>query len=209
MSFHIEFLIDISLSMKDNVSDLVYSFNNFIEDQKIINQNNNNLTISLNVFNDKYNTIYNNININLIKPLSSYDLNCCSTTSLYDSIAFTIQKIKDNINIDINNDKIIFVIMTDGYDNSSIKYINTDIMNMIINKENNNWKFIYLGANQNAIGVARELGIDENSALSYNQNSHGIYNVLKSTSNSIIKLRNGEENKINFNELDRFASLSI
>jgi hypothetical protein len=211
MSFHIECLIDISGSMKDSISDLVYSYNNFLNEQQILNIDNNNFTWGLNCFNHKFYNYIDCMKINNVPNLQTIDLKPQNTTSLLDSIAYTIQKIDYNISQSkLNNDKVIVVIMTDGIDNNSKNYYEEQIKNLIFLKEEQfNWKFVYLGANQNAIEIGKKLGISENCSLSYKQNSNGIYNALKSTSNSIIKLRKGEDYSINFNELDRLSSLSL
>jgi len=208
--FHLECLIDISGSMKESIADLVYSYNNFLEEQKILNIDNSNFTWGLNFFNDKFYNYIDFLTINKVPNLKTIDLHPDNTTSLADAIGYTIAKIDYNLNINLAKTRIVVVIMTDGLDNSSKIYSQEHIKYLITLKESGlNWKFVYLGANQNAIEVGKNFGISENSSLSYKQNSNGIYNALKSTSNSIKKIRSGEDNNFNFNELDRFSSLSL
>lgn len=64
-------------------------------------------------------------------------------------------------------EKVIFVVITDGYDNASTtpSYI---VQNKVKHQEQNySWDFVYLGANQEAEVVAANYGILKSKALSY------------------------------------------
>lgn len=55
----------------------------------------------------------------------------------------------------------VFVILTDGAENSSFQFTSADIREMIAEKrEKCGWEFLYLGANVNAAATAESLGID-------------------------------------------------
>ena len=72
-------------------------------------------------------------------------------------------------------EKTIFVIITDGYENSSQKYTAERIKEMILRqKEKYGREFIFLGANIDAIETARNFGIDETRAANYVNDGEGI-----------------------------------
>lgn len=79
---------------------------------------------------------------------------------------------------------VVFVIMTDGLENSSRYYTQDEVREIIKHQEEKyNWKFLYLGANQDAIAVAGGLGINRNSSMTYDSNPHSVietYNVASS-----------------------------
>lgn len=70
-------------------------------------------------------------------------------------------------------DKVIMVIMTDGLENSSIKFNNQQIADMVKHQEDvYNWDIIYLGANQDAIAEASKFGISPLRSMTYSQEKY-------------------------------------
>ncbi len=61
----------------------------------------------------------------------------------------------------------VFVIMTDGYENSSSEWDNGKVEKLIAKAEKRNWQIVFLGANQDAWDSARELGIYAGSSIMY------------------------------------------
>jgi hypothetical protein len=56
-------------------------------------------------------------------------------------------------------DKVVFVIMTDGIENASSKYTRAQLNERISHQRSRyNWKFVFLGANQDAIAEGRKYG---------------------------------------------------
>lgn len=71
-------------------------------------------------------------------------------------------------------DQVLFVVITDGDENSSQKYKRTDVSSRVANQTNNyNWQFIYLGANQDAIKEASSYGIPWQQAINFAANAAG------------------------------------
>ena len=71
-------------------------------------------------------------------------------------------------------EKTMFIIMTDGYENSSRKYHLDEIKRMISRqKEKYGWEFMFLGANIDAISEARKFGIDDDMAVEYHSDKRG------------------------------------
>ena len=63
---------------------------------------------------------------------------------------------------------VLFIIITDGYENASKEYSYEKIEKMITyQKEKYNWKFLFLGANIDAISTAKDFGISEEFASNY------------------------------------------
>ena len=60
----------------------------------------------------------------------------------------------------INPKKVLFIITTDGYENSSIEYSKNMIKKLIEN--HNNWEFIFLGADIDSYTEACSIGIKKN-----------------------------------------------
>lgn len=92
--------------------------------------------------------------------------------------------------------KVLFVITTDGYENSSKEYSYDKIRKMIQRqKKRYEWEFIFLGANIDAVETARQVGIDEEHATNYVADSVGTELNYKAMNMAISYCRS--EGKIN------------
>lgn len=84
--------------------------------------------------------------------------------------------------------KTLFIIITDGLENSSKRYTYVTIKQMVERqKEKYGWEFIFIGANMDVIQEANKFGIDQ--AVRYACDEEGTalnYSVL---SENIIKMR--------------------
>ena len=91
-------------------------------------------------------------------------------TALYDAIGYAIHKI-DSVQRHTHRnhraEKVMMVIITDGYENSSREYSLPRIKSMITAKEEAGWEFVFLGANIDAAEVAGEFGISADRAVDY------------------------------------------
>ena len=69
----------------------------------------------------------------------------------------------------------MFVIITDGEENSSREYSAEKIKAQIERqKKNYGWEFIFLGANINAVETAGRFGISADRAQNYHADSEGV-----------------------------------
>ena len=111
-------------------------------------------------------------------PLTDKEYYARGCTALLDAIGGAIHHIGNVHKYAREEDrpeKTIFVITTDGYENSSHKYTANRVKEMIQRqKEKYGWEFIFLGANIDAIETARNFGIDENRAANYMNDEAGI-----------------------------------
>lgn len=91
-----------------------------------------------------------------------------SMTPLYDAIGQTLRKLDDYLKGQNGSKrKVVVAIMTDGWENASEEYTHEMIFKLIREREEMGWQFIYLGANQDAYVVSRDLGIHAGASLTY------------------------------------------
>lgn len=84
----------------------------------------------------------------------------------------------------------MFVIITDGMENSSQEYSYEKIKNMIeYQKERYSWEFVFLGANIDAVETAASFGIGEDSAANYHADSEGTQLNYEVVSDLIVEMR--------------------
>ncbi|MDO4834705.1 MAG: hypothetical protein Q4A40_06695, partial [Bacillota bacterium] len=72
-------------------------------------------------------------------------------------------------------EKTLFVITTDGMENSSIEYSYRKVKQMIEGeKEQYGWEFLFLGANMDAVSVASRMGISADQSATFINDGEGI-----------------------------------
>lgn len=99
-------------------------------------------------------------------------------TALLDAIMVTSQAVQSREKDMLVDPKILFVVITDGGENSSSKFRNRqDLIGKMIKEQETkgNWTFVYLGANQDAWSVAQTMGWSKGSNVgTYSQTKRGI-----------------------------------
>lgn len=128
-------------------------------------------------------------------------------TALFDAIGRTINSVGNRLTAlteEERPDKVLFVIMTDGFENASHEFSASKISEMI-NQQRNvyKWEFMFIGANQDAVLSAREIGIPA-AALTYAANAEGTqiaYNMMASKVKNYRISNNAEA--LNFSDEDR------
>ena len=155
------FVIDESGSMQSTESDVIGGFNSFIEQQK--RQDYGKIDVTLYKFSDDCSKIFNDLPLNEIRPLGNKDYSPGGLTALYDTIGIAINQADKHINhlnLEHKPDMVMMVIITDGQENASREY-SAHTVNQLIqgHEKNENWQFIYLGADLSNFSDADDLGI--------------------------------------------------
>lgn len=90
------------------------------------------------------------------KKLSTKEIKPRGTTPLYDSAMKLIRRINED-----NPEKAVFVVMTDGFENASHEFNNSQVTKAIKKLEKKNYQVVFLGANFAKIDqVATDLNIE-------------------------------------------------
>jgi hypothetical protein len=192
--YYITFIMDASGSMASMGDEPWQGLNNFIKKQK---ESKVDFNFTLIFFNSEINFIYKNLESNKIPELTSKDYVPMDTTSLYDAIGKGIEYHKTD-----SMDNVIFVILTDGHENSSQEYNKKGIQNMIKDLESKNkWQFVYLGANQDSFEVGNGMGI--NNTCNYAYTPEAFRGVMRNISNSISRQISGETTEIKLEKKEK------
>lgn len=181
------FILDKSGSMSGLESDTIGGFNSLIEKQK---KEDGKAIVSTVLFSDQMDVIYDRIDLNEIPKMTEKEYFVGGCTALLDAIGNSINHvihIHDNLKEDEKPKKTLFVITTDGMENSSHEYTYKKIKNLIDStKEKYGFEFIFLGANIDSEEEAAKLGIDKDQAVNYKCDGAGI-DIQYSALNDAIK----------------------
>lgn len=184
------FIIDRSGSMFGLESDTAGGFNSLIKKQK---DKDGKCYVSAVLFDDVCEVIYDRKDISGIREMTVKDCAARGSTALMDALGGAIHHI-GNIHKYARAEDVpehtMFVIITDGLENSSVKY-SADRVRAMVEKEKNQygWEFIFLGANIDAVETAAKYGIGADRAVNYNSDSVGTQMVYDSISTAVDEVR--------------------
>lgn len=180
------FILDRSGSMSGLEKDTIGGFNALIQKQR---KEKGKCYVSCVLFDDVQEVIYDRVPLNEVKKMTQKQYYARGCTALLDAMGGAIHHIgnvhkysKEEIG------KTLFIIITDGLENSSKRYSYASIKKKIERqKEKYGGEFIFIGANMDVIQEANKFGIDQ--AVRYTCDEEGTalnYSVL---SENIVKMR--------------------
>ena len=186
----IVFILDRSGSMAGLESDTIGGFNSMLEKQtKAAGQ----ALLSAVLFSNDSQVLYDRADIDRIEPMTDEQYRVGGCTALLDAIGDAVHHIGNVHKYAREEDrpaKTIFVITTDGYENSSRHYSYDQVQRMVKRQqERYGWEFLFLGANMDAIAAARSFGIREDRAVRYKCDSVGTSKNFDAVSDVLCSVR--------------------
>ncbi len=186
----IVFILDKSGSMSGLEADTIGGYNSFLERQK---KEEGEAYVSTVLFSDTNSVIHDRVPISKIEPMNDKQYSVGGCTALLDAIGGAIKHIGNVHKYAREEDrpeKTVFVITTDGQENSSRVYDYEKIKKLVKKQqEKYGWEFIFLGANIDAITEAGRLGIASNRAVRYECDGVGTMLNFECMSESIANFR--------------------
>lgn len=201
----ITIILDRSGSMESVKSDTIGGFNSFLNTQQ---KTAGEASLSLVQFDDQYDVVYLDKAIHLADKLTEETFEPRGMTALYDAIGRTINSVGQrlaNLREEERPNKVLFVILTDGFENSSKEFSASKIGEMINHQRNvYKWEFMFIGANQDAILSAQEIGIPAAAALTYAANTVGTQEAFGSMAQKVARYRQSSmPESLHFDDEDR------
>jgi len=195
MKEHINILcvLDRSSSMSSIIGEAISGFNYFLKEQKKVKGY---ATLQTMLFDTEF-IISKLKNIQKVKKFDKKTYTPRGCTALYDAIGKTIDNELDRLSILPKSErptKTLCVILTDGEENSSREY-HQDLIKRMINemREEFNWEFIFLAANQDAMFTADGLGISKGNAMNFDATGDGVTYAYASMSKATTHYRASDE----------------
>ena len=90
-------------------------------------------------------------------------------TPLYDAMGRTLNELEGIVRPE---DRVMATVITDGYENASREYSGKTVKALVDRLRGKGWTLAYIGANQDAVEVARDLHID--NALNFCATGQGV-----------------------------------
>ena len=184
------FILDKSGSMSGLEKDTIGGYNSMLEKQKAVAGE---CRITTVLFDNNYELLHDRIDIRAVNPITEKEYAVGGSTALLDAIGRAIHKISNvqkNTSVGYQAEKVVFIIITDGAENSSYEFSADKIkMQIEYQKTNSKWEFIFLGANIDAVETAGKFGIGADRAIDYLADSHGVALNFKEISSAMASLR--------------------
>lgn len=163
---HLFAILDRSGSMSGLEHDTIEGYNGFIKNLK-----GEDARVTLTIFDTHFETPYADKPVSKVPALTNKVYFPRGGTALIDAVCGTINDHKKDVK---RGDKALVLIITDGYENSSREYTSAQMKALISSLEKRkNWTFTYLGANQDAWGVAQKWGFNMGNVSTYNATRGG------------------------------------
>ena len=179
------FILDRSGSMAGLEADTIGGFNSMIEKQK---KEEGEVLVSTVLFDHECQVLYDRVPLDQMRAMTEKDYSVRGCTALLDAMGGAIKHIGNVHKYAREEDrpeKTLFVITTDGQENSSCKYSYNKVKKMVERQKSKyGWEFLFLGANIDAITEAAKFGIAANRAVRYKSDHKGTmlnYAVLDET----------------------------
>lgn len=188
------FILDRSGSMSGLEKDTIGGFNSMLDKQKKVDGE---AFVTTVLFDNEYEVLHDRNNMRNVKLITENEYFVRGTTALLDAIGVTINNIGKALSQSDENErpsKVMFVIITDGMENSSTEYTYGKIKKMIEHQKSKYaWDFIFLGANIDAIETASKFGINEDRATNFCSDSAGTQLNYKVVSEAVSCFRQGKK----------------
>lgn len=184
------FIMDRSGSMMGLESSTVSNYKEVLQKQS---REDGEVLVTTVLFSDDYNIVHDRCDLKKINLMDESAFRVYGMTALMDAVGNTIIKIQRAQDGMIDSErpgKTIFVIITDGMENSSKEFTESKIKRMITEKrEKHGWEFMFLGANIDAKETAKSYGIDANMSMEFIADRDGLRNIYGSVAKCISDFR--------------------
>lgn len=199
-------IMDRSGSMAGKVTDAVSGFNSTLEVLRHEQTDNCIINVSVKLFDHEEQMLIRSIPLDKVKPLESSQFVPRGQTALLDAMGNTLTFFMEKklMNPTAYDCCTIYVV-TDGMENCSRTFTSQHIKEMIKSAdEKYNIKIIYLGANQDAILEAGNLGINPGQAINYSESREETEAAYRGAAAMVGRHRSGVP--VEFLPVERIAS---
>jgi len=189
----IAFILDRSGSMQAMIEPAIAGFNAFLRDQQ---QAEGDARLTLVLFDDEYLVPCASLPVAEVVELDTTTFIPRGGTALLDAIGRSIDELGARLAALPEAERpgqVIVAILTDGQENSSRRFDWPAIRKKIRHQEQHyTWRFLFLGANQDAIATAARMGVAATDSATFLDDAAGYSSSAKAVSRKIKALRSSK-----------------
>lgn len=176
-------IIDRSGSMSSCKQQVIEGMNEFVAEQRKLPGRCNMTSV---LFDHEYDICFESRDLKTLSYMTDEHYVPRGTTALYDAIGRTVESCKARFATK-PPDQIICVIVTDGLENASKEFTQQQIRTLVESLPD--WKFVFIGANQDAVLTAKSMGMPQDLAATYNATPEGTASACRGMSLQVCGLR--------------------
>lgn len=196
-------VVDRSGSMGNMREEAKNGFNDFLKKQKDV-PGEANMTLVL--FDHEYIVVQDGKPLNNVEELTDKTYVPRGMTALWDAIGRAVTTVGERLDKTPEHEKaekVIVVILTDGYENASQEYNGEKIRNMIdLQRNSYSWEFVFLAANQDAVATAKAMHIPQAAAMNFAATGQGVKQAYGLSSSYVSSFRATGKGKFTDNSND-------
>jgi SepF-like predicted cell division protein (DUF552 family) len=188
--------------MEEIVDDTRGGFNSFLREHR---DGQGTATVSLYDFNTTVNQVYEGYPVIEAPELDSENYTPSGRTALFDAITLAVDETAEYVNAAESAeqpDNVVVVVLTDGKENASETSQDTVKSRVEHRQKTDDWEFMFIGANQDAVLTAEGIGIEKDNSLNMAHDGEGARDAYRSTSDNIRETRS-EGSTSGYDEEDR------
>lgn len=174
-------VLDRSGSMSTIAQDAIGGFNTFIKAQQEIEGEAN---VTLAIFDDRYDIVFENVPVDKVVPLTSKDYIPRGWTALLDAVGYSLSTLEE-----LSPEKAILCVITDGEENQSREYTHAMIKEKVQAAEARGWQVVFLAANINEQVVGASMGIAKGMTRGFVADSFGTQEMYLQASAAVTNYR--------------------
>lgn len=202
---HITVILDRTGSMQAIRDDTIGGFNAFLAEQQA---QPGEATMTLVQFDsrDPYEVIHHFVPLAQVAELTRETFVPRATTPLLDAMGRGINDLERTLAgmpESHRPSRVVLVIITDGQENASREFSRPVIEKMIKEKQAEDWQFVFLSADLDAIGEALDRGVAGQSVMGFDKSTESTAMAWASTSARIADYRAARSQDVSFTDEDR------
>ena len=186
------FLLDRSGSMSSLSEDVIGGFNTFVSEQAG-ESGSAHLTLVQFDSDGPFDIVHDAVHISDISPLTTDIYQPRGLTPLLDAIGDLIthadQRFKTRSQEDRPTEDQLIVIFSDGMENASSRYNRASVTELIRERQEAGWEFVFMGANQDSYLEAGRIGFSDESVSNFAATATGTSAAFQSISRATTEYR--------------------
>ena len=183
------FILDRSGSMSGLEPDTIGGFNGMIDKQR---KEEGEALVTTVLFDTRTEVLHDRLPLEQIPRMTDKEYYVGGGTALLDAVGDAVRQtetIHKYARAEDLPEHTLFIITTDGQENSSTKYNYREVRKMIEAAREKGWDFLFLGANIDAAAEAARIGISRERSANYHADAEGTQTLFEAVSDTVSSFR--------------------